>query len=111
MIPLSTAALVTARKPGFSALLFSDVKAPSGNPDEFKQAAAEDLGRMGLIAKTRDIFLGPNVGRDSSRTTMAVVAQANDDADRFLRSVASGRPLCGAVTLAGASATAMCAAV
>ena len=42
MIPLSTAALVTARKPGFSALLFSDVKAPSGNPDEFKQAAAED---------------------------------------------------------------------
>ena len=97
MIPLSTAALVTARKPGFSALLFSDVKAPSGNPDEFKQAAAEDLGRMGLIAKTRDIFLGPNVGRDSSRTTMAVVAQPNDDADRFLRSVVSGRPLCGSV--------------
>jgi hypothetical protein len=28
---------------------------------------------------------------------MAVVAQANDDADRFLRSVVSGRPLCGSV--------------
>jgi hypothetical protein len=97
MIPLSTAALVTARKPGFAALLFSDVKAPSGNPDEFKQAAAEDLGRMGLIAKTRDIFLGPVVGRDSARTTMAVVGQPNDDADRFLRSVVSGRPLCGSV--------------
>ena len=52
---------------------------------------------MGLIAKARDIFLGPNVGRDSSRTTMAVVAQANDEADRFLRMVVSGRPLCGSV--------------
>ena len=97
MIPLGTAALANARKPGFSALLFSDVKAPTGDLDTFKQSAAEDLGRMGLVARVRDISLGPVVGRDSARTSMAVVAQINDDADRFLRMVVSGRPLSGSV--------------
>ena len=48
---------------------------------------AEDLGRMGLVAHTQDTFYGPATGRDSERTRMAVVAEANDDAGRFLRMV------------------------
>ena len=45
MIPLRVAALTNdARKLGFSALIFSDVKAPTGNSADYKQAAAEDLG-------------------------------------------------------------------
>ena len=51
MIPLSIAALTNARKPGFSALIFSDVKTPIGNSADYKQAAAENLGRMGLITR------------------------------------------------------------
>ena len=86
MIPLSVAALTNARKPRFSPLIFSDVKTPTGNSADNKQAAAEDLGRMGSAT-----------GRDRERTTMAVVAQANDDADRFLRMVVGGRPLSGSV--------------
>ena len=97
MIPLSTSALTNARKPGFSALIFSDVKTPTGNSADYKQAAAEDLGRMGLVARTQDIFYGPATGCDSERTTMAVVAEVNDDADRFLQMVVSGRLLSGSV--------------
>ena len=52
---------------------------------------------MGLIARTRGASYGPATNRDSERTTMAVVAEANDDADRFLRMIASGRPLSGSV--------------
>ena len=52
---------------------------------------------MGLIARTRGAFYGPATGRDSERKTMAVVAEANDDADRFLRMVVGGRPLSGSV--------------
>ena len=84
---LSVAALTNARKPGFSALIFSDVKAPTGNSADCKlktckHSAAEDLGRMGLVARTQGIFHGPTAGRGSDRTTVAVVAEINDDADR-----------------------------
>ena len=78
MVPLSVAAITNARKPNFSALIFSDVKAPTGNSADCKHAAAEDLGRMGLVARTEDIFYGPPMGRGSDRTTMAVVAEIND---------------------------------
>jgi len=90
-MPLSisfTTALTNARKPGFSALVFSDVKKiPASNSADYKQAAAEDLGRMGLTARTQDIFYGRPTGRDSDRKTMAmkVVAEADDDADRFVQ--------------------------
>ena len=97
MIPLRVAALTNARKPGFSALIFSDVKTANGNSADNKQAAAEDLGRMGLVARPQGTFFGSATGRDRERTTMAVVAQANDDADRFLRMVFGGRPLRGSV--------------
>ena len=43
MIKLSIAALANARKPGFSAFIFSDVKTPTGNSAAYKQAAAYDL--------------------------------------------------------------------
>ena len=59
---------------------------------------------MGLVARTEDIFYGPPMGRDSDRTTIAVVAEINDDADRFLRSVVSGRrPLSRSVIQAAAN--------
>ena len=48
---------------------------------------------MGLIARPQGTFYGPTAGRDSQRKTMAVVAEANDLADRFLRMVVNGRPL------------------
>ena len=73
--------------------LLVDVNEPTGNAADYKHAAAEDLGRMGLVARVEDIFYGSPMGRGSDRTTMAVVAEINDDADRFLRSVVSGRPL------------------
>ena len=38
-------------------------------------------------ALTENIFSGKPTGRSSERTTMAVVAQINDDAGRWLRSV------------------------
>ena len=63
MIPLSVSALTNARKPNFSALIFTDVKTPTGNSADYKQTAAGDLGRMGLVARTEDIFLGPPMGR------------------------------------------------
>ena len=87
-----------ARKPGYSALIFSDsdVKTPTDNSADYKQAAAEDLGRMGL-ARTQGIIYGPATGRDSDRTTVVVAAEANDGADRFLRMVVGGRPLSGSV--------------
>ena len=52
---------------------------------------------MGLITRTQGIFYGPAMGRDSERTPMAVVVEANDDAGRFLRMVVGGRPLSGPV--------------
>ena len=50
MIKLSAAALAYARQPGFSALVFSDVKAPTGQSAADTQAAADDLGQMGIVA-------------------------------------------------------------
>ena len=98
VIKLSIAALANARKPGFSAFIFSDVKTPTGNSAAYKQAAADDLGQMGLVARTEGIFYGKPTGRNSERTTMAVVAEViNDDADRWLRSIVGGRPLAGSV--------------
>ena len=102
MIRLSIAALANARKPGFSAFIFSDVKTPTGNSADCKQAAADDLGKMGLVARTEDIFYGKSTGRRSERTTMAVVAEVNDDADRHLRTIVGGRPLAGSVMQAAA---------
>jgi len=49
------------------------------------------------VALTENIFYGKPTGRSSERTTMAVVAQINDDADRWIRSVVGGRPLAGSV--------------
>ena len=85
MIPLSAAALGYARQPGFSALIFNDVKPPTGQSAAYKQSAADDLQQMGLTALTEHIFFGKPTGRRSERTTMAVVAQHNDGADRWLR--------------------------
>ena len=97
MIKLSAAALAYARQPGFSALVFSDVKPPTGQSAAYTQAAADDLHQMGLTALTQNIFFSKPTGRRSERVTMAIVAQPNDGADRWLRSVVSGRPLDGTV--------------
>jgi len=98
MIKLSAAALAYARQPGFSALVFSDVKTPTGQSAAYTQAAADDLSQMGLVALNQHtFFFGKPTGRRSERTTMAVVAQVNDDTDRWLRSVVGGRPLGGSV--------------
>ena len=56
MIPLSAAALAYARQPGFSALVFSDVKPPTGQSAAYKQSAADDLEQMGLTVLTENIF-------------------------------------------------------
>ena len=105
MIKLSAAALAYARQPGFSALVFSDVKTPTGQSAAYTytQAAADDLSQMGLVALNDHIFFGKPIGRSSERTAMAVVAQFNDDADRWLRSVVGGRPLAGSVMQAAGS--------
>ena len=103
MMPLSAAALAYARQPGFSALVFSDVKPPTGQSAAYKQAAADDLQQMGLAVLTENIFFGKPTGRRSERTTMAVVAQHNDGADRWLRSIVSGRPLDGSVMQSAAN--------
>ena len=95
MIKLSAAALAYARQPGFSALVFSDVKPPTGQSAACTQAAADDLGRMGLTVLNEHTFFGKPAGR-SERTTMAVVAQVGE-VDRWLQSVVSGRPLDGSV--------------
>ena len=58
---------------------------------------------MGRVALTENIFFGKPTGRSSERTTMAVVAQINDDADRWLRSVVGDRPLAGSVMQAAGS--------
>ena len=78
MIKFSSAALGYARQPGFSALLFSDVKPPDGQAAAYKQAAADDLLQMGLTVLTENIFYGKPTGRRSERTTMVVIAQYND---------------------------------
>ena len=105
MIKLSAAALAYARQPGFSALVFSDVKTPTGQSAAYTytQAAADDLSQMGLVALNDHIFFGKPIGRSSERTAMAVVAQFNDDADRWLRSIVSGRPLDGSVMQSAAN--------
>ena len=46
---------------------------------------------------TQNIFFGKVTGRRSEHTTIAVVAQVNDGADRWLRAIVSGRPLGGSV--------------
>ena len=58
---------------------------------------------MGLVALKEHIFFGTPTGRSSEQTTMAVVAQIDDDADRWLRSVVGGRPLAGSVMQAAGS--------
>ena len=58
---------------------------------------------MGLVARAEGIFYGSPMGRGLDRTAMAVVAEINDDADRFLRSVVSGRPLSRSVMQAAAN--------
>ena len=104
VIQFSAAALAFARQPGFSALIFSDVKPPTGQSAAYKQsAAADDLHQMGLAVLTENIFFGKPTGRRSERTTMAVVAQPNDGADRWLRSIVSGRPLDGSVMQSAAN--------
>ena len=104
MIKPSAAALAYARRPGFSALVFSDVKTPTGQSAAYTQAAADDLNQMGLVALNDQIFFfGKPTGRRSERTAMAAVAQVNDDADRWLRSVVGGRPLDGSVMQAAGS--------
>ena len=47
---------------------------------------------MGLVARTEGIFYGSPMGRGSDRTKMAVVADINDDADRYLKMIVAGRP-------------------
>ena len=74
-----------------------DVKPPTGQSAAYTQAAADDLHQMGLTVLTQIIFFGNPTGRQTERITMAVVAQHNDGADRWLRSVVSGRPLDGTV--------------
>ena len=100
MMRLRVAALANARKPGLRALVFSDAKTPTGNAANCKQAAAGDLGQMGLVTRADGIFFGKATGRRSERTKVAVVAEVNDDADRWLRSIIGGRPLAGSVTQA-----------
>ena len=97
MMRLRVAALANARKPGLRALVFSDAKTPTGNAANCKQAAAGDLGQMGLVTRADGIFFGKATGRRSERTKVAVVAEVNDDADRWLRSIVGGRPLAGSV--------------
>ena len=96
MIPLSAAALAYARQPGFSALIFSDVKPPTGQSAAYKQAAADDLQRlqqMGLAVLTENLFFGKPTGRRSERTTMAVVARRATQRRRWsLAPVDSERP-------------------
>ena len=96
MIKLSAAALSYAQRPGFKALLFSDVKAPAeGAQSAACSEAAADLTKMGLTVLPNHIVFGKATGRRSERTTMAAVAKVEDGADRWLRSVANGRPLDG----------------
>ena len=66
-------------------------------------AAAKDLGRIGLVARTEDIFFGAPMGRGSDRTTIAVVAEINNDAARYLKMIVNGRPLSGSVIQAAAN--------
>ena len=56
MIQFSVASLAYARQPGFSALLFSDVKPPTGLLAAYKQPAADDLQQMGLAVLTDNII-------------------------------------------------------
>jgi hypothetical protein len=66
VIKLSIAALAKARKSGFSAFLFSDVKTPTGDSADYKkQEAAGGLGQMGLVACTEGIFHGKPAGRNA----------------------------------------------
>ena len=71
VIPFSAAALAYAHQPGFAALIFSDVKPPTGQSAAYKQPAADDLQQMGLTVRPENIFFGKPTGRRSERTTMA----------------------------------------
>ena len=99
MIPLSISALTNARKPISTALIFSDVKAPTGNSADYcKQAAVEDLGRMGLVAAPRSSStVRRRAAARIARRWRSVVAKVNDDAGCFLQMVVGGRPLSGSV--------------
>ena len=69
MIKLSAAALSYAQRPGFKALLFSDVKAPAeGAQSAACSEAAADLTKMGLTVLPHHIFYGKAIGRRSERT-------------------------------------------
>ena len=54
MIKLSAAALTCARQPGYSALLFTDVKTPTEHATA-RMTAAEDLTQMGLTVRSEHI--------------------------------------------------------
>ena len=103
MLKLSAAALAYARQPGFSALVFSDVKPPTGPSAAYTQAATDDLNQMGPTVLTkkyssaRPLVVARSALRWLSWRRPTVVAQANDGADRWLRTVVSGRPLDGSV--------------
>ena len=57
---------------------------------------------MGLVARTQGIFHfhGPPTGRGSKRTTRAVVAEINDEADRLLKMVCEAGVPAGPAALA-----------
>jgi len=72
MIKLSATALAYTRQPGFSALVFSDVKPPTGQSAAYTQAAADDLNHGPALRYSPNIiFFGKATGRRSERTTMA----------------------------------------
>ena len=58
---------------------------------------------MGLVARTEDIFFDAPMGRGSDRTAIAVVAEINNDADRYLKMIVNGRPLSGSAIQAAAN--------
>ena len=96
MIKLSAAALAEAGRPDLKAPPASDVKAPAGDASSAAcSEAVDDLTKMGLTVLPNHVFFGKATGRRSERTTMAAVVKVEDGADRWLRSVANGRPLGG----------------
>ena len=48
------------------------------------------------FARAEGIFFGSAMGRGSDRTAMAVVAEINDEAHRYLKMIVNGRPLSAA---------------
>ena len=82
MIQFSAAALACARQPGFSALIFNDVKPPTGQAAAYKQAAAGDMHEMGLSVLTETSSMANSLvvarsaprWRPSRSTTMGLTA-------------------------------------